>query len=145
MGFFLDSYAIFSINLITVFLGLAFWQGGPEDARYGFGGNYGTLPTPVAQALKVAMSAGMLLGQIAFGCLADALGRRRVYGIELIIVLVATLPFALANPSSAMSSTGVLVFWRVVMVSAFPSQVLCITNRGCCSGTSRPPFVFHGR
>jgi MFS family permease len=117
VGFFLDSYDIFAINLITTFLGLTFWSGGPEDAINGFGGNYGTLPTPVNTALKASTSAGIVVGQVLFGWLADVFGRRRMYGIELAIIILATLSCALASPSQSMSSTGLLVFWRVVMVS----------------------------
>lgn len=119
VGFFLDSYDIFAINLITSWLGLAFWQGPPEDAHYGFGGNYGTLPTPVNQALKASTSAGIVLGMVLFGWLADAIGRRRMYGIELIIILVATLMCALVSPSQSMNSTALLVLWRVMMVSQY--------------------------
>lgn len=115
MGFFLDSYDIFSINLITIFLGLVFWQGSPEDARNGFGGNGGKLPVTVSQALKASMSAGIMIGQILFGWLADYLGRRRMYGVELGIILLGTLNTALASPSQSMSSTALLVFHRVVM------------------------------
>lgn len=120
VGFFLDSYDIFAINVITIFLGLAFWQGPPEEARYGFGGNNGRLPMPVSQALKASASAGIILGQIVFGWLADALGRRKMYGIELIIIVVSTLLCALASPSQSMSSTALLTFWRVMMVSLVP-------------------------
>ncbi|KAF3767460.1 phosphate permease [Cryphonectria parasitica EP155] len=115
VGFFLDSYDIFAINLITIFLGLAFWSGPAEDARYGFGGNDGVLPTPVSQALKASASAGIILGQIVFGWMADAFGRRRMYGIELIIIVVSTLLFAMVSPSQSMSSTALLTFWRVMM------------------------------
>ncbi|KAK7748882.1 hypothetical protein SLS53_000906 [Cytospora paraplurivora] len=115
VGFFLDSYDIFSINLITIFLGLVFWQGSPEDARNGFGGNGGMLPVTVSQALKASMSAGVMIGQILFGWLADYLGRRRMYGVELGIILLGTLNTALASPSQSMSSTALLVFHRVVM------------------------------
>ncbi|KAJ9136493.1 Major facilitator superfamily domain-containing protein [Pleurostoma richardsiae] len=115
VGFFLDSYDIFAINLITTFLGLVFWQGPPEDARNGFGGNNGQLPTPVSQALKASTSAGIVVGQVVFGWLADVCGRRRMYGIELGIIILATLNCALASPSQSMTSTGLLTFWRVVM------------------------------
>lgn len=117
VGFFLDSYDIFVINVITIWLGLAFWSGPPEDARYGFGGNNGTLPTPVSQALKASTSAGIILGMVVFGWLADTVGRRRMYGIELIIIVVATLLCALVSPSQSMNSTVLLTFWRVIMVS----------------------------
>jgi len=68
VGFFLDSYDIFAINLITTFLGIVYWSGPPETATYGFGGNNGQLPSPVNQALKASTSAGIVIGQILFGC-----------------------------------------------------------------------------
>lgn len=125
VGFLVDSYNIFSINLITVFLGLAFWAGPPEEARYGFGGNNGKLPMSISQALKISESAGIILGQVLFGWLADAFGRRRMYGIELAIIMVATLLFALTSPSQSMSSASLLIFWRIVMVSV--SSAPCMT------------------
>jgi PHS family inorganic phosphate transporter-like MFS transporter len=115
VGFFLDSYDIFAINLITTLLGVVFWSGSPEDAKNGYGGNYGTLPTPVSQALKASTSGGIVIGQLLFGWLADVFGRRRMYGVELGIIVVATLASALVAPSQAMSFTGLMTFWRVVM------------------------------
>ncbi|KAH8836721.1 hypothetical protein MCOR29_007375 [Pyricularia oryzae] len=115
VGFFLDSYDIFAIDLIVSLLGVVFWQGGQDQAANGFGGNGGRLPSTVDQALKASTSAGIIIGQLIFGCLADAFGRRKMYGIELCIVLVSTLCFALASPSSSISSTGILVFWRLMM------------------------------
>lgn len=115
VGFFLDSYDIFSINLITVFLGLSFWQGSPENSRNGYGGNYGVLPGPVSQALKASTSAGVLIGQVLFGWLADYLGRRKMYGVELGIILLGTLNSALCSPSQSMSSTALLIFHRMIM------------------------------
>lgn len=113
----LDSYDIFAINLITTFLGLVFWQGPPELAANGYGGNYGSLPTPVSQALKASTSAGIVVGQIVFGWLADVFGRRRMYGVELGIIVIATFGCSLVGPSQAVSFTGIMTFWRVMMVS----------------------------
>ncbi|KAB5535236.1 phosphate/H+ symporter [Coniochaeta sp. 2T2.1] len=112
-GFFLDSYSIFAINLITIFLGVVFWEG--SDSTNGFGGNNGVLPTSVSQALKASTSAGIIIGQVLFGWLADVYGRRRMYGIELGIIVLSTLNCALASPSQSMTSTGLLTFWRVVL------------------------------
>ncbi len=120
VGFFLDSYDIFAINLITTFLGLVFWSGAPEDAINGFGGNYGILPGSVNSALKASTSAGIVVGQILFGWLADVFGRRRMYGIELGIIVISTLNCALASPSQSMNSTGLFIFWRVMMVCSGP-------------------------
>ena len=116
VGFFLDSYDIFAINLIVSLLGVVFWAGPPEAARYGYGGNGGALPTPVNTALKASTSAGIVIGQVLFGWLADVFGRRRMYGVELAVIIFATFGCALASPSQSVSSTGLLVFWRVVMV-----------------------------
>lgn len=118
VGFFLDSYDIFAVNLITTLLGVAFYSGPPQDAAHGFGGNHGSLPDPVNQALKASTSAGIVVGQVLFGWLADVFGRRRMYGVELGIIIVATLGCALASPSQAVNFTGLMVFWRVVMVRA---------------------------
>lgn len=46
----------------------------------------------------------------------SALGRRRMYGIELIIIIIGTFGCALASPSPTISAAGLLVFWRVMMV-----------------------------
>ncbi|KAL8352554.1 hypothetical protein RB601_002732 [Gaeumannomyces tritici] len=83
VGFFLDSYDIFSINFFMIYLGVVFWQGEPGAATNGFGGNHGHLPSTVNQSLKAATSAGIVIGQVLFGWLADVYGRRRIYGIEL--------------------------------------------------------------
>ncbi|KAK1635068.1 H+ symporter [Colletotrichum phormii] len=115
VGFFLDSYDIFAINLITTLLGVVFWQGPPESSTHGYGGNNGELPGPVNSALKASTSAGIIVGQIVFGWLADVFGRRRMYGVELGIIILATLSAALVSPSQSVSFTGLMIFWRVIM------------------------------
>lgn len=115
IGFFLDSYDIFAINLVTTLLGVVFWQGAPGDAINGYGGNHGVLPTSVSQALKTSTSAGIVLGQVIFGWLADKYGRRKMYGVELGIILVSTLCCCLVAASQAVSFTGLMTFWRVIM------------------------------
>jgi PHS family inorganic phosphate transporter-like MFS transporter len=115
IGFFLDSYDIFAINLVTTLLGVVFWQGAPADAVNGYGGNYGKLPVSVSQALKTSTSAGIVVGQVLFGWLADRYGRRKMYGVELGIILVSTLSCCLVSASQAVSFTGLMTFWRVAM------------------------------
>ncbi|KAH8172154.1 sugar transporter domain-containing protein [Sarocladium implicatum] len=113
VGFFLDSYDIFAINLVTSLLGVVYWSG--NDSRDGYGGNDGHLPNPVNQALKASTSAGIVVGMILFGWLADVYGRRRMYGIELGIIILCTMGCALASSSPAISAAGLLIFWRVMM------------------------------
>lgn len=108
IGFFTDSYDIFAINLVTSMLGIVYWQGTPTK---------GSIPSNSDTAIKVATSGGTVLGQLGFGYLADVVGRKRMYGLELIIIIFATLAQALSAPSKAMSIVGLIIFWRVLMVS----------------------------
>jgi len=38
-----------------------------------------------------------------------------MYGVELAIIILATLAQCLSGPSQAVTLTGLLIFWRVVM------------------------------
>jgi PHS family inorganic phosphate transporter-like MFS transporter len=107
VGFFTDSYDIFAINLAVSMLGVVYWQ----DAKTGAG----KLPSNSDTAIKVATSGGTVIGQLFFGWLADRIGRKRMYGIELMIIIMATLAQALSSDSRAISITGLLIFWRVIM------------------------------
>ncbi|PHH84714.1 hypothetical protein CDD83_1507 [Cordyceps sp. RAO-2017] len=113
VGFLLDSYDIFAINVVVTLLGLVFWSG--EHNEDGYGGHGGVLPDSTNQALKGSTSAGIIIGMVVFGWLADALGRRKMYGIELAIIIFGTFSCALASSSPAISSSAILIFWRVLM------------------------------
>ncbi|KAH9063956.1 phosphate transporter [Lactarius vividus] len=108
-GFFTDAYDIFAINLASVMLGYVYGHtivsSGPSpqlSANQEFG-------------IKVAAPIGNLFGQLLFGWLADILGRKRMYGIELMIIITATLVQALAGSGPAVNIIGVIAFWRFVM------------------------------
>jgi len=104
VGFFTDAYDLFVVSLLTIMLGIVFWP----QAK-------GKMPTTADTAIKVSTSAGTVIGQVGFGALADFLGRKRMYGIELIVMIVATLGQALSSPSPGVSVVGLVIFWRVVM------------------------------
>lgn len=108
IGFFTDSYDIFAINLVTAMLGIVYFQNQKSK---------GTIPVSSDTAIKVSTSGGTVLGQLGFGYLADVVGRKKMYGLELMIIIVATLAQALSSNSPSMSIVGVIVFWRVIMVS----------------------------
>ena len=82
----------------------------------------GKMPTTSDTAIKLATSAGTVVGQITFGALADIIGRKKMYGLELIIIIFATLAHALTSGSPSVNIIGVIIFWRVLMVS------VCSTN-----------------
>ncbi|XRM45776.1 acid phosphatase pho5 [Aspergillus tubingensis] len=107
VGFFTDSYDIFAINLCSSMLGVVFWEHATNRP--------GKIPYSSDTAIKVSTSAGTVIGQLFFGWLADIVGRKRMYGIELIIIILATLAQCLSSNSPAVSITGLLVLWRTVM------------------------------
>ena len=59
VGFFTDSYDIFAVSLLTFMLGIVYYPG------------TGTMPTNSDSAIKLATSAGTVIGQLGFGALAD--------------------------------------------------------------------------
>jgi PHS family inorganic phosphate transporter-like MFS transporter len=69
----------------------------------------------VDTALKVSASVGTVIGQLLFGWLADRVGRKRMYGVELMIIIVATVAQAVAGNGQAVSVWGVITFWRVIL------------------------------
>ena len=83
-------------------LGLVYWS-------------KGKIPEHSDTAIKVSTSGGTVLGQLGFGWLADVVGRKKMYGLELLIIIVATLAQALSSESHSMHIVGVLIFWRVIM------------------------------
>ncbi|KAJ4365136.1 acid phosphatase pho5 [Neocucurbitaria cava] len=103
-GFFTDSYDIFCVSLLTIMLGIVYKHN-----------NKGVLPTPQDTAIKLSTSAGTVIGQVGFGALADIVGRKKMYGLELILIIIATLAQSLVGPGPGTSVVGLIIFWRVLM------------------------------
>lgn len=84
-------------------LGTVYWQG--------------NLPEKYQLAMNVSTLLGSMIGQVLFGILADIYGRRKMYGLELVVTIVASLGFAAASPgvNNSMSMIAWLVFWRGIM------------------------------
>ncbi|GAA5875934.1 hypothetical protein JCM8547_008352 [Rhodosporidiobolus lusitaniae] len=105
VGFFTDAYDIFAINLAAGMIGYVYNQGVHK----------GALTANQDLGLKVATPVGTLIGQVLFGWAADRIGRKRMYGLELIIIIIATLGQAVAGHGPAVSILGVLIMWRFIM------------------------------
>lgn len=70
---------------------------------------------PAMKRADAAKTNHNITGQVGFGILADVVGRKRMYGLELIIIIFATLAQALSANSPAITFVGIMVFWRVLM------------------------------
>lgn len=78
-------------------------------------GHDGTLPKKADTTLLSTTTAGTIFGQIVFGHLADLLGRKNMYGVELLIIICTTLAQSLASSSIAVNVINLLSFWRFMM------------------------------
>ncbi|KAI0833658.1 phosphate transporter [Trametes gibbosa] len=101
-GFFTDAYDIFAINIASVMLGYVYGHNQKLSDNQDLG-------------IKVATPVGVVLGQLVFGWLADVFGRKRIYGYELMLMIVASFGQALAGEAHGVNVIGVLVAWRFVM------------------------------
>uniref|UniRef100_D8Q5L8 Major facilitator superfamily (MFS) profile domain-containing protein n=1 Tax=Schizophyllum commune (strain H4-8 / FGSC 9210) TaxID=578458 RepID=D8Q5L8_SCHCM len=101
VGFFTDAYDIFAINIASKMLG------------YVYGSR--ALNSDQDLGIKVATPCGTFFGQLLFGYLADHLGRKRMYGVELMIIIIATFAQALSGHAPAVGIIGALVVWRFIM------------------------------
>ena len=80
------------------------------------GSQKNAVPVYIDTLVKASGQVGTLIGQIVFGILADLYGRKRMYGIELMIIVVCTCASALsANLVSGFSVFTVLAIWRVLL------------------------------
>ena len=57
-----------------------------------------------------------MVGQIAFGILGDLYGRRKMYGFELIVLIIGSLGTAMASEGAgSMNVWGWIIAWRFIM------------------------------
>ncbi|KAF5324099.1 hypothetical protein D9619_011200 [Psilocybe cf. subviscida] len=103
VGFFTDAYDIFAISIASIMLG------------YVYGGDTLVLNKQQDLGVKIATPVGTVVGQLLFGWLADVVGRKKMYGIELMIIITSTFAQALAANSHAVHIIGVLVVWCFIL------------------------------
>lgn len=75
------------------------------------------VPSSVKTAMMCSTLAGTMLGQIAFGFAADVLGRRKMYGLELVVIIVGTMLLLMSSNGerNSMNVGGWLIAWRAIM------------------------------
>jgi len=95
----------------------------------------GKMPTWYFFALNCSTLVGAMFGQVFLGVLGDVLGRKKVYGFELLIVIMASLGFASAasGVNDSMSIIGWLTFWRFIMGCGIGSDVRIFRSPRICS------------
>ena len=104
MGFFTDSYDLFCISHVTKLLGRVYYYEG--------GNKPGSLPENVSAAINGVAFCGTLAGQLFFGWLGDKMGRKRVYGMTLMLMVIASLASGLSFGKDPKSVVATLCFFR---------------------------------
>ncbi|CAB4291512.1 unnamed protein product [Prunus armeniaca] len=107
MGFFTDAYDLFCISLVTKLLGRIYYH--VENAE-----KPGILPPNVSAAVNGVAFCGTLAGQLFFGWLGDKMGRKKVYGMTLMLMVICSIASGLSfgqNPKSVMTTLCFFRFW----------------------------------
>ncbi|PPR93142.1 hypothetical protein GOBAR_AA27530 [Gossypium barbadense] len=107
MGFFTDAYDLFCISLVTKLLGRIYYH--VDGAK-----SPGSLPPNVSAAVTGVAFCGTLAGQLFFGWLGDKLGRKKVYGMTLMLMVICSIASGLSfssNPKAVMATLCFFRFW----------------------------------
>lgn len=105
MGFFTDAYDLFCISTVSKLLGRLYYFD-PTSSKPG------KLPHTVNNFVIGVALVGTLTGQLVFGWLGDKLGRKRVYGFTLILMVLCAICSGLSFGHSPKAVMGSLCFFR---------------------------------
>lgn len=105
MGFFTDAYDLFCISLVTKLLGRIYYH--VDGAA-----KPGTLPPNVSAAVNGVALCGTLVGQLFFGWLGDKMGRKKVYGLTLMLMFFCSIASGLSFGHNAKAVMSTLCFFR---------------------------------
>ena len=97
LGFFTDAYDLFIIGVVTSLLVLSGWN---------------QFSTFEASMLVSTALLSAVIGAILFGALLDVMGRKAIYGLELIILVVGALGSAFLTP---VNGVYILIAWRFIL------------------------------
>ncbi|CAN0902903.1 Low affinity inorganic phosphate transporter 4 [Linum grandiflorum] len=105
MGFFTDAYDLFCITAVSKLIGRLYYYD-PST------GHPGKLPLFVNNWVGGVALVGTLCGQLFFGWLGDKLGRKKVYGVTLVLMAVCAVCSGISFGSTTRSVIGSLCFFR---------------------------------
>lgn len=121
IGFLASSYSLFATNIVSPAL-LYVYPPGPS------------LKSKVSEVLDLTTLSSTLVGMVIFGHFADRGGRKRLYGWELIIIILATIGLVLSSQGvmetdehgSVKSSMDIyvsIIFFRCVLGFGIGAEV----------------------
>ena len=84
MGLFTDAYDLFCIAPMMILFERVYYEKEPESKKY-------VIPPIVVSTMVAIALLGTAIGQLVFGRLGDKIGRRRVYGLALMIMVLSSI------------------------------------------------------
>ncbi|KAJ0721562.1 putative major facilitator, sugar transporter, major facilitator superfamily [Helianthus annuus] len=112
MGLFTDSYDLFCIPLIMRMIGRIYY---PKVDKIVDPKKWFEVPTVIASTMFCVALMGAVIGQLVFGQLGDRVGRRRVYGVSLIMMVVGSIGCGLSLSSLTSMVFVSLRFFRFLL------------------------------
>lgn len=103
VGFFLDGYTLFASNIALPMLSYVYWKDEISSMHLTY--------------INIATLGGTLLGQVLFGYLADRNGRKKMYGVELVLLITSTLGVLMSSTGAhnSMNIFAWLIWWRIIV------------------------------
>lgn len=129
VGFMLDAYDLFIINLVSPIWQFEYFGGLAHPAV-----KSPSYPLLLRGAVNAAANIGNVIGQISFGLLGDTFGRKFVYGKELIIavvgiILVISVPNSLPNPNKFWYLFGMRIIMGIGIGGDYPMSAAIVAER----------------
>ncbi|OCK96699.1 MFS general substrate transporter [Cenococcum geophilum 1.58] len=102
-GFMTGAYDIFAVNMIVPMISIVYWNG--------------EISPSAELSINMATLVGTFIGQVVVGVLGDRLGRKKMYGLLLILIIIGTVGLSLVSKGAANSINilGWVVSWRILM------------------------------
>ncbi|XP_008804252.1 probable inorganic phosphate transporter 1-10 [Phoenix dactylifera] len=107
MGMFTDAYDLFCITPVLKLIGRIYYKpDGPDP---------GVTPPEVMSAMVAVALMGTIIGNLVFGVLGDRIGRRRVYGLSLLLMVSSSFAcgFSICRTRGCVLSS--LCFFRFLL------------------------------
>lgn len=100
---YISSPQLFASNMAFPMLSYVYWRDDPSSMKL--------------TNINIATLAGTMLGQVLFGYLADKYGRKKMYGLELMLLITSTLGVVMSSNgvNHSMSVYAWLIWWRIVV------------------------------
>ncbi|KAL7244631.1 hypothetical protein ACSBR2_000079 [Camellia fascicularis] len=108
MGLFTDSYDLFCIPPIMRLIGRRYYDNPDPNKRY-------EVPIPISSTMVAVSLLGTVIGKLIFRHLGDLVGRRRVYGLALMLMVLSSIGCGFSICTSQTCVLWSLGFFRFLL------------------------------